>query len=68
MKTVSGKAIEEFLKSDPRKEVAFNEGDMVNWFEKSYKQLGFDKIIKHINSDELRSLVSSWEEKKGEKK
>ena len=39
-------AIEEFLKYDHRKEVAFGEGSIINWFEKNYKALGFEWIIK----------------------
>lgn len=46
MKTISERVIEEFLKSDPRKEVAFSEGCIVDWFEKNYKSLGFDRILK----------------------
>jgi hypothetical protein len=46
MKTRMDAAIEEFLKHDKRTEVVFCESYIVGWFEKNFRSLGFEKILK----------------------
>jgi len=39
-------AVEEFMRHDTRKKVAFGEDTIVEWFMENYKSLGFEKILK----------------------